>query len=131
MSRFYQEVPIFGKDFLQPCALHGDDEGWWRGDEADAVPYCPDCGEMLNTESCIWCGANWIAFGSSRDDLMADATLNDMGDLCCAACYEENEDWNEDDSLDYDWEYYEGEKLGPVIEAKPAATIQGKAESAT
>ena len=97
--------PVFGKDYIHPCALHGDDEGWYEPDEngEDRVPYCPDCGKMLNTEDCIWCGANWIHFGSSRDDVCADAMITDSGDLCCAACYvpeeedgEYSDDWQDD-----------------------------------
>jgi len=110
MSVEYEETewkPKFGIDWIHPCALHGgEDEGWYTLDEHGDVqePYCPECGKMLNTETCPWCGANWLKFGTSFDDVIADALVTESGDLCCAECYQwMKEDEEEDDS------YSEGE----------------------
>ena len=96
-----QEQPIFGKDYIHPCALHGEDEGWYRTDED--IPCCPDCGCMLETEECIWCGANWLSFGTNQfDDAMRSAAVTSSGDLVCARCLEMEE---QEESQDYsdDW----------------------------
>ena len=106
--------PQFGVDFIHPCALHGEDEGWYTYDpetKTDRIPYCPDCGKMLNIETCPWCGANWLSYGTSRDDLFADACVTSAGDLCCASCYDEdeNDEWEQGEGDDLGWEYYQGE----------------------
>jgi hypothetical protein len=94
--------PVFGKDFIHPCALHPEDEHWY---EDDNIPCCPDCGGMLNTEYCIWCGANWLKFGTSRDDIGADAAITLYGDLLCVSCAEqqENEELEEEQEYGDDW----------------------------
>lgn len=38
----------------------------------------------------------------------------------------DDENWSEEDGLDYDWAYYTGEKLGPVVEQKPEAKPKGE-----
>jgi hypothetical protein len=92
----------FGITWLHPCALHGEDEGWYRDDES--IPGCPDCGCMLETEECIWCGANWISVGDNQwDDVIRSAGITSSGDLLCARCAAEEE---EEENQDYseDWE---------------------------
>jgi hypothetical protein len=100
--------PESGTDFLHPCGLHADE----LKIEGDMEPACPNCGMILTTQSCIWCGASWIVFGTGYDDVVADALVDEYGDLYCARCYdwyhedqEEEEDqeecWNDED--DEDW----------------------------
>lgn len=91
--------PLFGVDYIHPCALHGGiDEGWY--DSEENIPCCPDCGKMLNTDICIWCGASNLSYGNSGDDLMADASVTSSGDLVCANCAEDIEDAENEESFD-------------------------------
>jgi hypothetical protein len=95
--------PVFAVDYLHPCALHGEDEGWYQTDEA--IPCCPDCGRMLDVEECPWCGANWLKYGDSWDDIIADAVITESGDLVCAQCYQwEEEEKDDEDEYGDDWE---------------------------
>jgi hypothetical protein len=110
----YEETewkPKFGIDWIHPCALHGGaDEGWYTRDEHGNVrePHCPRCGRLLSVESCPWCGANWIKYGgTSWDDTWADAMVTEIGNPCCAGCYDDDFMDGEGDSS-----YSEGEMWG-------------------
>jgi hypothetical protein len=98
-----EQKPVFAVDFIHPCALHPEDEHWY---ENDNVPYCTGCGRTLNTEDCIWCGANWLKWGTSGDDIGADTMITLYGDLLCASCVQqqENEELEEEQEYgDYLW----------------------------
>lgn len=89
----------FGKDWLHPCALHPEDQGWYKDEES--IPSCPECGCMLAAEHCTWCGATWLSSGSSFDDVMSSVSINEFGDMMCVRCAE----MEAEEEYDEAWEY--------------------------
>ena len=101
-----QEVK-FGVDWLHPCALHlGELEIDPIGPDGENLPGCPECGCLLDTEGCSWCGVQWIAFGGwSADDIMRPAEITSSGDLMCANCAERTEEEeNSSEEFSDDWQ---------------------------
>ena len=97
-AQILEQPEGFGISWIHPCALHGEDEGWYETEEN--IPCCPECGCLLETEDCIWgCGATWLSYGSnSFDDTVRSATVNESGDLMCARCAA-----NEESELDQEY----------------------------
>lgn len=95
----------FGINWLHPCAFHvGELEIDPIDEEGNNIPACPECGCLLETEDCSWCGAEWIAFGTNWiDDTMRSAAINETGDLMCARCFNEEEEEIEMENSD-DWQ---------------------------
>ena len=85
--------PEFGKDYIHPCALHLGELEIDTEPENGYPPGCPECGCLLETDRCIWCGAEWISFGTNNfDDVMRSAAVNESGDLMCVRCLQDEEE---------------------------------------
>lgn len=90
-----------------PCALIHPGSPLEILPEPDGTPPgCPDCGCLLDTGSCWFCGMEFLIFGSdSYDDVINNASVTSSGDLMCARCASEAEreelendnEWGEDD----------------------------------
>ena len=77
-----------------------------------AYAYCPECGCMLWTKTCLRCGKDFLDFSSQgSDDLMASAAVTSSGDLMCINCarrYEDEEEERESEDADcYDYDEIE------------------------
>ena len=98
-----ERQPEFGKVWLHPCALHPEpDFGPEQIDEVMQSLACPDCGKMLQSDWCSWCGAGWIVYGDSVDDVIADASVTSSGDLVCCECAEQIEEDDLEEAAE-DW----------------------------
>lgn len=105
-TRILEHPDGFGITWIHPCALHGDDEGWYDTDED--YPTCQDCGCMIEVEWCSWCGANWMSFGGETgDDIIRSAGLSPYGDVMCSRCAADAEDEMESEETG-DWEFETG-----------------------
>jgi DNA-directed RNA polymerase subunit RPC12/RpoP len=66
---------------------------------------CPGCGTILSYKSCEKCGKEVLKFGNGFDDVVADASISESGDLICTRCalYYDDEEEDYDNSDVEDW----------------------------